>query len=176
MSSTPTTPWLSTEEAAAYLNYASCQGVRDAVARGDLRAYRRGRRIFVHVDDADAFMRRKSAGPNTDLNVYEEEGHGEAMEQFEEDEVRGSSGGRKRPLRSPGPRKTRANGKDNGENSDHGGGNQHRGGASGAGKASAGRTKGHAAGTGAGGDNDPFGLREALAGAKARRGPEGAHD
>ena len=50
-------PWMTTVEAAEYLRYESTQGVRDAIARGDLQASRRGSRWFVHRDHADAFMR-----------------------------------------------------------------------------------------------------------------------
>jgi len=63
MTGVVTTPWMSTTEAARYLGYESIQGVRDAIHRGELRAYRRGRSLFVNRDDADAFMRHRPVGP-----------------------------------------------------------------------------------------------------------------
>ena len=56
MKVTSPSPWLTTAEAAEYLRYRSAQGVRDAVARGHLKAHQRGRTYLFHRDDLDAFL------------------------------------------------------------------------------------------------------------------------
>ena len=57
------TPWLTTAEAAEYLRYRSTQGVRDAVRRGQLRAYRRGRTYLFLQEDLDAYLRSQNISP-----------------------------------------------------------------------------------------------------------------
>jgi excisionase family DNA binding protein len=59
----PHSPWLTSSEAAQYLRYKSTQGVRDAVARGELKASRRGRTLLFHLDDLDAYLRSRSISP-----------------------------------------------------------------------------------------------------------------
>ena len=60
---TSSTAWMTSVEAATYLRLRTAQGVRDAVRRGALRAYRRGRTYLFRKKDLDAYARKTTDRP-----------------------------------------------------------------------------------------------------------------
>ena len=159
---TPSTEWVTTSEAAEQLRFKTSQGVRDAIKRGELRAVRRGRRILIHADDIEEFIRGKPVthGPSTRRNKVEDL-NGDTVEQIEEEQVPRNPTTPRRAIRrpSPGPGRKRENtpATENSLCRDDPGGS-----GGGAGPDDGGTPTGDRGGRGPGGA-DPFGLRKALA-------------
>jgi excisionase family DNA binding protein len=53
-------PWLNVEQAAAYLGDAPTSRIYDLTAQGKLTAHRDGRRLLLHRDDLDTYLRGAS--------------------------------------------------------------------------------------------------------------------
>jgi excisionase family DNA binding protein len=57
VASEPASPWLNAEQAAAYLGGAKLSRVYDLIQTGKLTPTRDGRRVVLHRDDLDAYLR-----------------------------------------------------------------------------------------------------------------------
>jgi excisionase family DNA binding protein len=56
----PATPWLNAEQAAAYIGDAPVSRIYDLIQTKKLTAKRDGRRVVLHTDDLDAYLRGTS--------------------------------------------------------------------------------------------------------------------
>ena len=62
-------PWLNTEEAAAYTKTAVSTLEKKRVYGGSPRFSKRGRMVFYHVEDLDAWMRECVVSSTSELRV-----------------------------------------------------------------------------------------------------------